>query len=118
MKTAAGGWWNLALRRRPHDVRDGYDAFVTDRGGGGKVEDHINSLADALGIPSHELASAIADAVRQHDPHASSSSLSATEAMRSDTATGILVGEDEAQTGTVMGDMVNAFAGFDDPDMD
>ena len=43
------------------------------------VEDRINGLANALGIPSRELASAIAGAVRQYVPPASLSSIAAKE---------------------------------------
>lgn len=43
------------------------------------VEDRINGLARALGIPSKELASAIAGAVRQYVPPASLSSIAAKE---------------------------------------
>ncbi|KAJ7364552.1 hypothetical protein DFH08DRAFT_839526 [Mycena albidolilacea] len=41
------------------------------------VEERINALADALGMPSRDLASAIAGAVRQHVPPASLSSVAA-----------------------------------------
>jgi len=43
------------------------------------VEDRINGLARALGIPSKELASAIAGVVRQYNPPASLSSIAAKE---------------------------------------
>ena len=43
------------------------------------VEDRINGLASALGIPSKELASAVAGAVRQYVPSASLSSIVAKE---------------------------------------
>ena len=43
------------------------------------VEDRIRGLARALGIPSKELASAIAGAVRQYVPPASLSSIAAKE---------------------------------------
>lgn len=43
------------------------------------VEDRINGLARVLGIPSKELASAIAGAVRQYAPPASLSSIAAKE---------------------------------------
>ena len=43
------------------------------------VEDRINGLARALGIPSKELASAIAGAVRHYVPSASLSSIVAKE---------------------------------------
>ena len=43
------------------------------------VEDHINGLARALGIPSKELASAIAGVVQQYVPPVSLSSIAAKE---------------------------------------
>jgi len=43
------------------------------------VEDKINDLAKALGMPSSELASAIAVAVRHYVPPASLSSIAAKE---------------------------------------
>lgn len=46
-------------------------------GGAGEVERRINELAAALGIPSKDLASAIAGAVREYVPRASLSSIAA-----------------------------------------
>lgn len=46
-------------------------------GGESNVEDRINELAAALGVPSNDLAYAIADAVREHIPPASLSSIRA-----------------------------------------
>jgi len=46
---------------------------------GETVEDRINALASALGMPSRELASAIAIAVREYVPPASLSSITAKE---------------------------------------
>ncbi|KAI0357201.1 hypothetical protein OH77DRAFT_1422747 [Trametes cingulata] len=88
-KAEVGGWWNLALGKRP----PGADAVVgagaastsptasTGVSSGGKptVEDRINELAAALGMPSKDLAVAIADAVREHVPPASLSSVAAHE---------------------------------------
>ena len=62
-----GGWWNIALGKTP--IINGDES----------VEDRINGLARALGIPSKELASAIAGAVRQYVPPASLSSIAAKE---------------------------------------
>ncbi|KAI8974270.1 hypothetical protein BD414DRAFT_424484 [Trametes punicea] len=86
-KTEVGGWWNLALGKRP----PGADAIVgtasasstptasASSGGRMSVEDRINDLAAALGMPSKDLAVAIADAVREHVPPASLSSVAAHE---------------------------------------
>ncbi|RPD73666.1 hypothetical protein L226DRAFT_535946 [Lentinus tigrinus ALCF2SS1-7] len=88
-KTEVGGWWNLALGKRP----PGAEALMghstpspsATSGSSGKakgeltVEDRINDLAAALGMPSSDLAAAIADAVREHVPPASLSSVAAHE---------------------------------------
>jgi len=80
-----GGWWNLVLGRRPQAQMW---ADSGSSGGGredqrrsmeGSVEDRINLLASALGMPSNELASAIAGAVRSYVPLASRSSVAAKE---------------------------------------
>ncbi|KAJ3513084.1 hypothetical protein NMY22_g15150 [Coprinellus aureogranulatus] len=80
-KNEVGGWWNLALGRRPDMVQDAYatagkaNEKPTEHG----VEQKINELAEALGMPSNELASAIALAVRNYVPPASLSSVAAKE---------------------------------------
>ncbi|KAJ7300415.1 hypothetical protein DFH08DRAFT_760404 [Mycena albidolilacea] len=86
-KTDVGGWWNLALGRRPPDkVRRQRAARLEkitthkreeEKASSETVEERINALADALGMPSRDLASAIAGAVRQHVPPASLSSVAA-----------------------------------------
>lgn len=86
-KTEVGGWWNLALGERPPQVNpsDGMGSKRSWRGKvehsnrGETVEDRINALASALGMPSRELASAIAIAVREYVPPASLSSITAKE---------------------------------------
>ncbi|KAH9927689.1 uncharacterized protein B0H18DRAFT_1003335 [Fomitopsis serialis] len=94
-KAEVGGWWNLALGKRPPQLqhRDASGAtapwagarananahgFGKD-GGSGEVERRIEELAVALGIPSKDLANAIAGAVRDHVPPASLSSIAAHE---------------------------------------
>ncbi|KAI0323419.1 hypothetical protein GY45DRAFT_1332553, partial [Cubamyces sp. BRFM 1775] len=86
-KAEVGGWWNLALGKRP----PGAEAIVgtatatptstasVSSKGAPTVEDRINDLAAALGMPSSDLAAAIADAVREHVPPASLSSVAAHE---------------------------------------
>lgn len=86
-KSEVGGWWNLAVGKRPPKIQ-------TQDGGGwnkrqGKaqkghhrsetVEDRINALAEALGMPSKDLASAIAGAVKEYVPPATLSSIAAHE---------------------------------------
>ncbi|KAJ7263146.1 hypothetical protein B0H12DRAFT_1201262 [Mycena haematopus] len=82
-KTDVGGWWNLAVGKRPPQLKfdDGEPSKTKGRRGKKAteetVEDRINALADALGMPSRDLASAIAGAVKQYVPPASLSSVAA-----------------------------------------
>ncbi|KAG6840940.1 hypothetical protein C0991_003124 [Blastosporella zonata] len=93
-KTEVGGWWNVAFGRRPLQAQtyQGGEAFSRSQGStrGWKtrgtsgndeesVEERINALARALGMPSKDLASAIAVAVREYVPPASLSSVAAKE---------------------------------------
>ena len=86
-KTEYGGWWNLALGRRPPGAgltptagaTNARYTWKTAEGSTKLVEDNLQALADALGMPSSDLASAIADAVREHVPPASLSSVAAHE---------------------------------------
>ncbi len=93
-KTEVGGWWNLALGKRPPSAAEalasnsksaqpGVNTQYSGSSGRAKgeptVEDRINDLAAALGMPSSDLSAAIADAVREHVPPASLSSVAAHE---------------------------------------
>ncbi|KAF8193005.1 hypothetical protein BJ912DRAFT_961720 [Pholiota molesta] len=88
-KQEVGGWWSLAVGKTPAQVNaraQGEYANIIDcnkdstsNANGNVVEDRINVLAEALGMPSHDLASAIAGAVRAHVPPASLSSVAAKE---------------------------------------
>ncbi|KZT63252.1 hypothetical protein DAEQUDRAFT_719630 [Daedalea quercina L-15889] len=90
-KAEVGGWWNLALGERPpqlqnRDANTGASASVNanagqfgNEGESGEVEKRIEELAVALGIPSKDLANAIAGAVRDYVPPASLSSVAAHE---------------------------------------
>jgi len=79
------------------------------------VEEKINELAKALGMQSKDLASAIADAVREHVPPASLSSIASKE-------TGSVVqhlvgkGEKLQQEGVAesVGHVVGSVVGMDD----
>lgn len=85
-KSEVGGWWNMVLGKHPlanggvgaAGARPTVTASAPS-GGTGTVEDRINELAAALGMPSKDLAMAIADAVREHVPPASLSSVAAHE---------------------------------------
>ncbi|KAJ7054206.1 hypothetical protein C8F01DRAFT_499116 [Mycena amicta] len=76
-KTQAGGWWNLASGKRTQAMKDGAGRRGPAGRGGDIVQDRINALAEALGMPSRDLASAIAGAVKQYVPPASLSSVAA-----------------------------------------
>ena len=87
-KAEVGGWWNLALGRRPPSADAAFHGgHVSTRaageggsaGGRASVESKMEELAAALGMPSSDLADAIADAVRAHVPRASLSSIAAHE---------------------------------------
>jgi len=87
-KAEAGSWWNLMLGKQPPAMRNGDAgngsgvsmADVTPTAGSRvdlTVEERINELASALGMPSKDLASAIAVAVHDHVPPATLSSVAA-----------------------------------------
>lgn len=88
-KAEAGSWWNLVLGKQPPAMRDGSGggggsgvsmANVTPTAGARAdltVDDRINELASALGVPSKDLASAIAVAVHEFVPPATISSVAA-----------------------------------------
>ncbi|KAK7696504.1 hypothetical protein QCA50_001162 [Cerrena zonata] len=84
-KADAGSWWNLMLGKRPPMMQgnggpqggNDWQVAGTDGRGDMSVEQRINELALALGMPSKDLASAIANVVREYVPPASLSSISA-----------------------------------------
>ena len=86
-KAEAGGWWNLMLRRTSPTAQNtptpggapeaGYARRMQSGGKDATVDDRINDLAAALGMPSKDLASAIASAVHEYVPPASLSSVAA-----------------------------------------
>ncbi|KAF8513802.1 hypothetical protein JB92DRAFT_208369 [Gautieria morchelliformis] len=120
LKTATGGWWPLLGRSafraggagssRGYNTKDGRGEYGEKNG----VENLIVSLAEALDVPSHELASAVAEAVKNHAPPQSLSSISAFGAMHTMTA----IKDPEELPTEGVGDRSTAFAGFDDPVMD
>ena len=73
------------------------------------VEDRINGLAPELGIPSKELASAIAGAVRQNVPPASIAAKETGTVMES-----LLKMEEEKMPQAGMVEQVMNFGGMDD----
>jgi hypothetical protein len=124
-KADIGGWWYLVFGRKP--VQAQMWAHSGGSSGGGKenkrrygeesVEDRIISLASALGMPSNELASAIASAVRSYVPPASRSSVAAKETGE---AVKALFSEPEESQGDILdsswlGDIVEGFVGSDEP---
>ena len=76
------------------------------------MEDRINGLARVLGIPSKELASAIAGAVRQNVPPASLSSITAKET--GTVMESLLKMEEEKMPQAGMVEQVMNFGGMDD----
>lgn len=90
-KTEVGGWWNLALGKQSTQLQtrdadtgaqtnEGANAqWLGSSGDSGEVERRIDQLAVALGIPSKDLANAIAGAVKNYVPPASLSSVAAHE---------------------------------------
>lgn len=92
-KTEVGGWWNLATgQRHPGAQVVGGNTWTGNpvsspnrgdtkkyEGGDSEVEDRINALADALGMPPRDLAVAIASAVKEYVPPASLSSVAERE---------------------------------------
>jgi len=64
---------------------------------GSGVEDKINALAEALGMPPKELASAIAGAVKEYVPPASLSSVASKETGQNSETMKVLLSNDEEQ---------------------
>lgn len=74
----------MAIGRRPPQLKEqranqGTKIQTGGKGNSETVEDKINELAKALGMPSKDLASAIAGAVAQYVPPATLSSVAAHE---------------------------------------
>lgn len=124
-KTQVGGWWNIALGRKPETMLKTAASHAGQGGcsgsSGHSVEDKIEALAEALGMPKQDLASAIAGAVRQYVPPASLSSVAAKE---TGPAVEVLVSDDPEQkaaevsgTGVVEGvvNSFDSFVGMDEP---
>ncbi|KAF7313952.1 hypothetical protein HMN09_00553600 [Mycena chlorophos] len=127
-KTEVGGWWNFATGKRPDEMKHAYDGGRRSRPmhkAEETVEDRINALADALGMPSRELASAIAGAVKQHIPPASLSSVAAHQTGDAVEAMVKATGEEhesgdkknEGDGGVVdnIASGMGSFVGFDEP---
>ncbi|EJF59473.1 hypothetical protein DICSQDRAFT_89335 [Dichomitus squalens LYAD-421 SS1] len=140
-KAEYGGWWNLALGHRPPGAAQTLNnsgasatpsasstngAYASQGSTGNpSVEDKIQELAAALGMPSSDLSAAIASAVREHVPPASLSSVAAHEPLG--TAVQYLVNPDAAaaqQTGVAEAGlgafktMFDAAVGLDEPPND
>ncbi|KAF8637774.1 hypothetical protein AX17_002583 [Amanita inopinata Kibby_2008] len=87
-KTQVGGWWNMAIGRSPSHLQQQQQSArpcSCTHGKSGQrdmVEDRLSRLAQALGMPTDDLAGAIAGAVREYVPPASLSSIAATETGR------------------------------------
>ncbi|TRM66603.1 hypothetical protein BD626DRAFT_483216 [Schizophyllum amplum] len=130
IKTEVGGWWNLAMGKRPNYMQtpEGRDPDkIGHHAGDETVESRINALADALGLQSKDLASAIAVAVKEHVPPASLSSVAASqtgdavEAMITETPVSTAAaGQATAKKGEAgwmegVAGMADTFVGMDEP---
>ncbi|EMD36070.1 hypothetical protein CERSUDRAFT_53111 [Gelatoporia subvermispora B] len=86
-KAEVGGWWNLATGHRPGAAAAAWAARTNidvpgptaTHEGSPSVEQRINELAQALGVPSKDLAAAIAGAVKEYVPPATLSSIASHE---------------------------------------
>ncbi|KAF5344485.1 hypothetical protein D9758_014133 [Tetrapyrgos nigripes] len=130
-KTEVGGWWNLATGVRPerlhhhHSEKSSKGRGSKGKGGdaGGTVESKINELALALGLPSNDLAKAIASAVREYVPPASLSSIReketgspAVDVLLAGAEQGKKVEEDSGEENTEASPgMLDSFVGLDEP---
>jgi len=127
-KREVGGWWNLALGKKapapsPAATPTGWfrspkDSANEGSAGDTEVEDRINALASALGMPPTHLASAIASAVREHVPPASLSSVAASEPTGA--ATKVLLNDEseEVPEESVVGKaggIIGSVVGLDEP---
>ncbi|KAJ3989049.1 hypothetical protein F5890DRAFT_1570689 [Lentinula detonsa] len=128
-KSEVGGWWNLALGKKLPVAQ----ATPVDTGSNGQrrnsegegVEDRINALAEALGMPPQDLAKAIAVAVREYVPPASLSSIkeretgkpAVEELLRGNGEGKTVEGSKPTSTGVVEGVVRNmdSFVGLDEP---
>ena len=137
-KAEVGGWWNLAMGKRPPhlDVQaDARSGSVPHAGSGTKqdiaLESHIHEVASILGMQPTDLASVLRDAVHQHVAPKTVSSLSSSISASGTSApaasiifdssyfnTGGTPGPDGVsdKVGTVAR-AVEAIAGFDEPVM-
>ncbi|KAI5123012.1 hypothetical protein M0805_007633 [Coniferiporia weirii] len=85
-KSEVGGWWNLALGKRPPQMQPppqagsvfGGAGIGSGRGKGMELEDHISGLASILGMQPTDLAAALSTAVGQHVAPKTLSSLSSS----------------------------------------
>ncbi|CAE6358740.1 unnamed protein product [Rhizoctonia solani] len=125
LKADAGGWYNLALGRRPDtgapvkgNPHVGSHKTSTHNTGVKGVEDRIRALADELGIHPRELASAI----RPLMPTASASSISAEASATpmADAVIGVLgsdnpSGEQQANGASSGFPDLGTLVGLDDP---
>lgn len=135
-KAEAGGWWNLALGRRPPGMASGDagpsgekvhpfrgDNSYSGSASGDDVEARINDLASVLGLQPTDLASAISSAVSLHVAPATLSSISssASAAKGEKTAVSALVGDEQNGGGGAAGaaagilETMDRIVGYDEP---
>lgn len=106
-------------------VDTGSNSRRRDTTDGGGVEDKINALAEALGMPPQDLAKAIAVAVREYVPPASLSSIKqretgkpAVDELLRGNGEGKTVEADEPESTGIVGGVfrnMDSFVGLDEP---
>ncbi|KAG9078883.1 hypothetical protein FS749_009060 [Ceratobasidium sp. UAMH 11750] len=124
LKADAGGWYNLALGKRPDTgapMKGNLGSHGTHDTSVKGIEDRIRALADELGIHPREFASAI----RPLMPSASATSISAAASATpmADAVIGVLADEDRSGAGSpesVVSQAANlgglgGIVGLDDP---
>ncbi|KAL5480266.1 hypothetical protein ACEPAI_1536 [Sanghuangporus weigelae] len=81
-KSDVGGWWNLAMGKRPPQMNAQTTGSVPRANSGMKqdvaLESHIHGIASILGMQPTDLASALHDVVHQHVAPKTISSLSSS----------------------------------------
>jgi len=95
-KTQIGGWWNLLMGKSPvynQGHGPGGEHYKSCSPSESTVEDRINAIAEALGMPSSDLAQVIAAAVVQH--RATSATLSSVTAKKTGEAINVLPNEEK-----------------------
>jgi len=129
-KAEAGGWWNLALGKKPPQYQAAQTGRQPIQSGSSKqgspLEDKVVDLADAFGIKPTDLASALKSIFDQQVAPATMASISSSAVKSGQTgeAVQIIIGgfEGDAQATGVLGSVTDTFGkvvGMDEmPELD